>query len=104
MTCPSCADHGVFKVCYFEDNGADPDFALCLCPAGERMRKATNNGKPCTPQWQVWAHRNNVPLERVAPMEDLLDAGEMAERGFAEAPAPALDAIAAAARSRGLRR
>ena len=104
MTCPSCNDHGVFRVAYTDDNGAVPDFALCLCKAGERMRCATNNGKPVTPQWQVWAFTQGIPLEHVAPMEDLLTPGEMTERGFTELqPAQAIDAIAAAARARSKR-
>lgn len=99
MTCSSCADRGVFRVGYHD--GEPSDFALCLCKAGEQMRCATNNGRPVTPQWQVWAFRQGIPIEHVLPMEDLLDAEEMAARGFHELPAAtAIDAIAAAARAR----
>jgi len=80
MTCPSCADHGVFKVCYHE--GDPTDYALCLCRAGEQMRCAKNNGKPCTPHWQIWAHVHGIDPERVMPMEDLLTPDELAARGF----------------------
>lgn len=108
MTCPSCNDHGVFRVHYYDDHGPTddpPDFALCLCKAGERMRLATNNGKPVTPQWQVWAFRQGIPLEHVAPMEDVLTPEEMAARGFTEitAAADALSAIAQAAKARSKR-
>lgn len=104
MNCPSCNDQGVFRVAYTDDNGAVPDFALCLCKAGELMRVATNNGKPVTPQWQVWAFTQGIPLEHVAPMEDLLTDDEMAARGFRElTPTTALDAVAAAARARSKR-
>lgn len=103
MSCPSCADAGVFRVAYHD--GSPAEFALCLCPAGERMRCATNNGRPVTPQWQVWAFRQGVPLEHVAPMEALLTDEEMAARGFSEVPpASAIDAVAAAARARSAKR
>jgi hypothetical protein len=80
MTCPSCNDAGVFRIAYHD--GSPADFALCLCKAGERMRVATNNGRPVTPQWQVWAFKQGIPLEHVAPMEDLLTDDELAARGF----------------------
>lgn len=104
MTCPSCNGVGVFRVAY--KDGSPSDFALCLCKVGEVMRCATNNGKPVTPQWQVWAFRNGIPIEHVAPMEDLLTADEMAARGFKEltTQADALSAIAAAAKARSTRR
>jgi hypothetical protein len=76
MMCPSCNDVGVFRVAYHD--GSPADFALCLCAAGERMRITTNNGKPTTPQWEVWAFAHGVPLEHVAPMEDLLTDEELA--------------------------
>ncbi len=103
MTCPSCNDKGVFKISYHD--GAVPDYALCLCAAGERMRKADNCGKPCAAQWEVWAHQQGIDPARVAPMEDLLTDEEMAARGFTELKTPdvALGAIAAAARVRGKR-
>lgn len=102
MNCPSCNDRGVFRINYHD--GSPADFAICLCKAGEQMRCATNNGKTVTPQWQVWAFQQGIPIEHVAPMEDLLDADEMAARGFTELPAAtAIDAIAAAARARSRR-
>jgi len=106
MTCPCCADRGVFKVCYHD--GESTDYALCLCPSGEQMRRANNCGKPCTPHWQVWAHQQGIDLERVAPMEDLLTDEEMAARGFHNITSEptSIEAIAAAARHRhqGLKR
>ena len=104
MTCPSCNGHGLFKVCYHE--GDPTDYALCLCKAGEAMRCARNNGKPVTPQWQVWAHRQGIDPARVAPMEDLLTAEELAARGFTELGADdrhTLEAIASAAKARSAR-
>jgi len=69
------------------------------------MRCAVNNGKPCAPRWELWAAVNGVDRERVAPMEDVLTDQEMAERGFTElGPAPAFDAIAAAAKAARSRR
>jgi hypothetical protein len=102
MNCPSCNDRGIFRVAYHD--GSPADFAICLCKAGERMRIATNNGKPVTPQWQVWAFTQGIPLEHVCPMEDVLTADEMAARGFTELTAgDALSAIAAAAKARSQR-
>lgn len=102
MTCRSCNDHGVFRVSYHD--GSPSEFALCLCKEGEVMRRATNNGKAVTPHWQVWAFTQGIPLEHVAPMEDLLTDEEMAARGFRElTPETALDAVAAAARARSKR-
>lgn len=108
MTCHSCRDVGVFKVFSFDDGGPTddpPTFALCLCRAGELMRCATNNGRPVTPQWQVWAFRYGIPLEHVRPMEDVFTSEELASRGFRElTPTTAMDAIAAAARARSVKR
>jgi hypothetical protein len=99
MTCPSCDGHGVFRIGYTD--GSASDYAICLCDAGERMRIAKNHGIPVTPHWQIWAHRQGIALEQVAPMEDLLTDEELAARGFTAVEAPqAIDAIAAAARSR----
>lgn len=103
MTCSSCNDHGVFRIAYHD--GSQADFALCLCQAGQLMRLATNNGAPVTPQWEVWAFRQGIPLERVAPMEDLLTDEEMAARSVQPAvPMVGLDAVAAAARARSTNR
>lgn len=103
MNCPSCQDAGIFRVAYHD--GSPADFALCLCKAGELMRCCMNNGKPVTPQWALWAFRAGIPLEHVAPMEDLLTPEEMAARGFTEltSAADALSVIAAAAKARGTR-
>lgn len=102
MTCYSCNDKGVFKVCYHE--GDPTDFAVCLCRAGEQFRVTENNGKAHVPHYQVWAIKHGIDLERVAPMEVLFTDEELAERGFAEvSPAASIDAIAAAARNRSKR-
>lgn len=99
MTCAVCADHGVFKIAYRD--GSDTDYAICLCPVGEQWRRATNNGKPCTPQWQIWAHRQGISLDRVHPIEDVLTDEELGERGFKALTAESsMEAIAQAARSR----
>ncbi len=103
MTCASCNDRGVFRVAYHD--GSPSEYALCLCAAGEAMRRAKNNGKPVTPLWQVWAHQAGIPLDRIAPMEALLTDEELAARGFTELePVEAIDAIAAAARARSPKR
>lgn len=104
MTCTACGDRGIFRVSYHD--GSPDDYAICLCAAGERMRIAKNNGRSVTPQWAVWAHQAGIDPARVAPMEDLLTDEELAARGFTELrqPAQAIDAIAAAARARGMKR
>ncbi len=103
MNCRSCNDIGIFKVAYRD--GSPTEYAVCLCEAGERMRKADNCGKACIPQWGLWAHRNGIDPGLVAPMEDLLTPDELRARGFAElTPTTAIDAIAAAARGRDVKR
>lgn len=103
MTCPSCKGHGVFRVAYRD--GAPTDFAVCLCAAGDPFRVTENNGKSHVPHYQVWAIRQGIDPAHVLPMEVLLTDEELAARGFAELPAAgALDAIAAAARTRSGKR
>ncbi len=100
--CPSCNGFGAFAVRYHD--GSPADYALCLCAAGETMRRENNNGKVTTPYWFAWASIMGIDPEHVAPMEDLLTAEEMAARGFTELPAStAIDAVAAAARARSKR-
>jgi hypothetical protein len=53
------------------------DYAICLCPVGERWRIATNNGKPCLPFWKIWAHEQGIPFEKVRPIEDVLTPEEL---------------------------
>lgn len=103
LTCSSCNDLGLFRVGYHD--GSPTHYLLCLCRVGESLRRATNHGKPVTPLWQVWASRHGIPVEQIAPMEDVLTDAELAERGFTEltSPADALSAIAAAAKARSKR-
>lgn len=100
MSCGFCDDFGIWPVLY--DN-EPPHFALCLCPVGETWRRATNHGKAVNPLWHVWAAKNDIPHERIVKLEDYATPDELASFGFREltAPADALTAIAAAARSRG---
>ena len=100
MTCHACDGHGLFPVFY--DN-EPPHFALCLCPAGEAWRSAKNNGTPTNPLWHAWATQHGVPFDRIVKLEDYATPKELADFGFREltAPADALGAIVAAAKSRG---
>ena len=101
MTCQACQDRGVFAVKYHD--GSPTDFAVCLCDAGEQLRRSENQGKSHVPAYHVWAIKNGIDPEHVAPMENILTDDELATSGFTElsSPADALGAIAAAARKRG---
>lgn len=98
MTCSTCQDIGIVRLNY-EDGD---EYGICLCPAGEAMRRAVNNGSPTVPLWRVWCAREQVNPALVRPIEDVLTPAELTERGFTEltAPADSLSAIAAAARAR----
>jgi hypothetical protein len=99
MTCHACDGHGLFPVRY---DGHPPHFALCLCPAGEAWRCATNHGTPTNPLWHAWAAKHNIPHEQIVKLEDYATPEELAAFGFTEltTPADALSAVAAAARAR----
>jgi len=98
MTCPACDDLGILPVNYTDE---PQHYALCLCPIGERWRKADNCGKPTNPLWHIWAAQNNVPHERIVKLEDFASSEELASFGFVELSAEtAMSAIAAAARQR----
>lgn len=108
MTCIACDDRGLVA---FLIEGHQPDsakdflFALCLCPTGERWRKADNCGKPTNPAWHVWAAQQGIGHDQVVKLEDVSTAEELAAYGFHELTAgTALDAIAAAARARSRKR
>jgi hypothetical protein len=84
MTCENCADKGLIKA-----NFADAPtghYAVCLCPAGRAWRKADNMGTPCEPQWVVWAHAHQVPLDHIWLIEDIVSPEELDERGLSVEP------------------
>jgi hypothetical protein len=99
MSCRTCIDIGIVTLNFQEGD----EYGICLCPMGERMRSAVNNGHQAAPLWRVWCAREQVDPSLVHPIEDVLTPAELTERGFTEltAPADALGAIAAAAKSRG---
>jgi hypothetical protein len=100
-----CGGFGVIKIQYH--SGEPADYGLCRCPAGMDMRRETNPAGKRTGYalWQVWASRNQIPLDHIALIEDLLTEAELADRFGPATPAPAADAgaIAAAMRSRKAR-
>jgi hypothetical protein len=101
MSCATCRDVGIVKLNFLEGD----EYGICLCPMGERMRGAVNNGHAAAPLWQVWCAREQVDPALVHPIEDVLTVQELADRGFTElTAASATDAIAAAARNRKAKR
>lgn len=101
--CPACDDFGIVPVAY--SDVTEQHYALCLCPAGEAWRCATNNGKPTNPLWHAWAAKNGVPHAQIVKLEDYATPSEVAAYGFRElTTASATDAIAAAARNRKAKR
>jgi hypothetical protein len=101
MNCATCSDVGIVCLNFQEGD----EYGLCLCPAGERMRRVVNEGHRTTPLWQVWCAREQVDQARVHPIEDVLTPEELAKRGFRElTAATAIDAIVAAARHRSEKR
>ena len=101
MTCRTCLDVGIVALNFQEGD----EYGICLCAAGEQMRRSMNNGRLVPPLWRAWAALNKIDPAIIHPIEDVLTPAELAERGFTElnAPANALGAIAAAARGRGSR-
>lgn len=72
MTCPICADKGVTRVGYHD--GSPTDYGICLCGEGQRLRNDRNAGRATGyPLWMVWAAQNQIPHERIAMVEDLLE-------------------------------
>jgi len=81
VSCHVCAGKGIVKV-GFRD-GSPANFAVCLCPAGRWYRSDVNIGKRTGHYgWEVWAAREQVPIEQVCALEDLYDAPELAQMGF----------------------
>ena len=84
---------------------APPDFAICLCPAGRWYRSDRNAGKTTGFYgWQLWAAVHQVPFERVWMIEDVVSAGELAERGLGVQPPVSAESREAALLAAGKRR
>jgi hypothetical protein len=103
--CDFCGGYGLKRIRYY---GGEPDeFAICLCAAGMAWRRDTNMGRKVAPLWHVWAAKEKVDPERVAPMEELLDDAEMRAaspgwRGAVQGPSMD-DALMSAGRSNRVR-
>jgi hypothetical protein len=93
VSCEVCSDRGILIVDWPAEG--EPQYALCLCPAAGWYRRNTNAGKTVAYGWQVWCAVNQVPPDRVAKLEELYSAEELAAVGLGVAGAPAEDREAA---------
>jgi hypothetical protein len=88
MTCRICEGMGLVRLCYKDDPQPMDTFdvAICLCPEGQRMRRARNGGRATGyPLWKVWAARAGFDESRVIKIEDEYgpdDLKRMFPRGF----------------------
>jgi hypothetical protein len=99
MSC--CAGIGIIRVRH--EDGSPDLFGLCLCAAGLKMRDDRNAGRHTgTPLWHVWAAAHQIAFDRVVPIEDVFDEGELAHIPRADAATPAAT-IADAMRTKGPR-
>ena len=87
MNCQSCADLGMIRVPWSD---APDDFAICLCEAGQSMRRSWNPDEDRSrfAVWQLWAAREQVDPSRVFFLEEVLTPQELAERGFDRSATP----------------
>lgn len=83
MTCAVCADRGLLVQ---EWTDADPDFAVCLCEAGQRYRLDENWGHRVIPQWRLWCARYQVDPARVFLLEEIYSRKELAAVGLRPEP------------------
>lgn len=82
MTCLHCVN-GLRPLEWTDAKPGDlPEFAVCLCDAGQSYRRAENNGHQAVPLWQVWCAVHQVQPERVRLMEDVWSASELAAVGL----------------------
>lgn len=106
MKCSVCGDHGLVRVWYGTlpvTPQTDWDIAVCLCLAGQQLRRTQNRRHTTVPLWQLWAARAQIPLDRMALIEDLYDAQELAQ-WFPRRPVQDEDAVIAAGQTRDRRR
>ena len=86
--CESCEDTGLVPFVYEGDpdpvTPEDLRFALCLCDAGQSLRRSTNNGRPVPALWEVWAAMHQVPPSRIVRVEDVFSGEELAAAGFGQ--------------------
>lgn len=87
--CATCGDKGVIRLNFQEGD----EYGLCLCRAGEDMRRGR--------LWELWCAREGVDPAKVSRLEDVLTKEELAARGFQElSGTDALAAVVEAAKRR----
>jgi hypothetical protein len=89
MTCVECDGHGLVpflpfdsRVSVEEATMGDLGFAVCLCPSGQALRVSVNAKRRVAPQWVLWAARHSVDPSRVALLENVFSAEDVAAAGF----------------------
>jgi hypothetical protein len=88
MTCDHCVN-GLRPLEWTDAKPGDPpEFAVCLCDAGQAYRRGVNNGRSAMPLWRVWCAQHRVDPSRVRLMEDVWTAEELAAVGLRNGPAP----------------
>ncbi len=84
MTCQVCGGLGMLIQPWTD---ADPDYAICLCPASMWYRSDENAGRKTGYYgWQVWCAREQVDPARVFKLEDIYSAKELAAVGLSVRP------------------
>lgn len=81
MNCGVCGDRGLVKLNWAD---AEPDFGVCLCLEGLRMRVDRNNGNAVAPLWMLWCAREQVDPSRIFLLEEVLTPAELADKGLAK--------------------
>jgi hypothetical protein len=76
MNCGMCGDKGIVRVRY--ESGESDDFGVCVCTVG-RALLVTHNAwtEPGIALWEVWACREQVPVEQMFDLADLLPAQKL---------------------------
>jgi hypothetical protein len=74
--CGLCGDKGIVRVCYH--SGEPEDFGVCVCPIGRHLLETRNAWTDTgIALWQVWASREQIPVERIFDLWDLMPADEL---------------------------
>ena len=87
MNCGVCGDKGLVKLNWSD---ADPDFGVCLCEEGLRLRVDRNNGKTVAPMWMVWCAREQIAPSRMFLLEEVLTPSELTEKGLSRPLGPSV--------------
>lgn len=105
MSCEHCVN-GLRPLEWTDAKPGDlPDFAVCLCPAGQAYRRGENEGRRTVALWRVWCAVHQVDPSRVRLIEDIWSAEELAAAGLTmlAAAGPASRAAALLAKGRRTR-